>query len=97
MAPPCFRVIPDKSSLRGTAVGWAWCGAEPQVVLSIAQVVLGAISSNLEVQITSHQAAEKMATLQGQMCGMLQVCMERLCRSDEARVALVPHTIRCVM
>ncbi|GLC59478.1 hypothetical protein PLESTB_001491700 [Pleodorina starrii] len=55
------------------------------------QVVLGAINSNLEVQITSHQAAEKMATLQGQLCGMLQVCMERLCRTDDARVALVPH------
>ncbi|EFJ44948.1 hypothetical protein VOLCADRAFT_82561 [Volvox carteri f. nagariensis] len=61
-----------------------------EFVGTLLQVVLGAINTNLETQITSHQAAEKMATLQGQLCGMLQVCMERLCRSDDARAALVP-------
>jgi hypothetical protein len=54
------------------------------------QVVIGAINTNLETPISSHQAAEKMAALQGQLCGVLQVCMERLCRSDDARAALVP-------
>lgn len=55
------------------------------------QVVLNAINANLAVPLGSQQAAEKMATLQGQFCGMLQVCMERLCRSEDARAALVPY------
>ncbi|GLI60678.1 hypothetical protein VaNZ11_002880 [Volvox africanus] len=61
-----------------------------EFVGTLLQVVLSAINANLETQITTHQAAEKMATLQGQFCGMLQVCMERLCRSDDARAALIP-------
>ncbi|KAG2492867.1 hypothetical protein HYH03_008782 [Edaphochlamys debaryana] len=61
-----------------------------EFVSTLLTVVLQAINSNLEVPLASHQAAEKMATLQGQFCGMLQVCMERLCRSEDARAALVP-------
>ncbi|GFR39763.1 hypothetical protein Agub_g247 [Astrephomene gubernaculifera] len=61
-----------------------------EFVGTLLTVVLRAINANLEVPITSQQAAEKMAALQGQLCGMLQVCMERLCRSEDARAALVP-------
>ncbi|KAG2444792.1 hypothetical protein HXX76_001535 [Chlamydomonas incerta] len=62
-----------------------------EFVGTLLTVVLNAINANLAVQLGSQQAVEKMATLQGQFCGMLQVCMERLCRSEDARAALVPY------
>ncbi|KXZ55363.1 hypothetical protein GPECTOR_3g492 [Gonium pectorale] len=61
-----------------------------EFVGTLLTVVLQAINANLEVHLASQQAAEKMATLQGQFCGMLVVCMERLCRSETAKAALVP-------
>ncbi len=55
------------------------------------QVVLGQLNTTIGMPAHSPQQAEKIAQLQGQFCGMLQVCMERLCRTDDSKAALLPY------
>lgn len=61
------------------------------VFMRYLQVVLGQLNTTIGMPAHSPQQAEKIAQLQGQFCGMLQVCMERLCRTDDSKAALLPY------
>lgn len=49
-------------------------------------VVLGEIHKSFEMPTNTAEAQEKLAEVQGQLCGVLQVIMQKLGKHDDTKV-----------
>lgn len=57
------------------------------IVAQLIQVVLTEIHKTFEIPATSPEAREKLAEVQGQLCGVLQVIMQKLSEHDDTKVS----------
>lgn len=60
-------------------------------VLTTSQVVLPEIQKTFELPATSAEAREKQAEVQGQLCGVLQVIVQKLSEEEDTKAAVLPY------
>ena len=55
------------------------------------QVVLPEIHKTLETAVPTAEARDKLAEVQGQLCGVLQVIVQKLSEQDDTKVAVLQY------
>mmetsp|Transcript_36758 Transcript_36758/g.92846 ORF Transcript_36758/g.92846 Transcript_36758/m.92846 type:complete len:881 (-) Transcript_36758:305-2947(-) len=61
------------------------------VVAQLIMVVLPEIDKTFQLPATSAEAREKQAEVQGQLCGVLQVIVQKLSEEDDTKAGVLPY------
>lgn len=57
----------------------------------VLQVVLPEIDKTFQLPAQSAEAREKQAEVQGQLCGVLQVIVQKLSEEEDTKAAVLPY------